>query len=336
MSCAFTVDDVRARHRRTLVSLGRYRRLSDFVTSSLLFLRGNSLLRGVLAKEDLRQAPLGDWLGTPAMGVLYAHLNRLHRDHPEDMVFVTSAPMASFVHLANLWLEGGTAARYGAGGGGLSHLSENVDEALSTFAEFVRDEPTAEDALARSLLGVEKISGTVVCAMDVDRGSTRYLDGAAHLMRTSGGRMIPILLQQGRLGATPGYGSMEEDELKAALSAYNVQVVDVGLQFEARMYTTLEWAWHLVHDEAEEQPLIVVKIPRALTVPSAVLPALSDNVDEFLDKARTKAAFFEALRGWLDGYQADELVEIDGCPDKDIVGLCASPGQRIACTRSGM
>jgi len=345
MTCAFTVDDVRAQHRRTLVSLGRYRRLSDYVTSALLFLQANVLLRGELTEGDLRRVLPDSWFGTPAMGVLYAHLNRLHRDHAEQMLLVTSMPMAPIAHLANLWIEGGTAARYGANGGGLLHLAEKLDEALATFAGCVRDDATADAALAQALLAVDKVAGTVVCAVDVSRGTSRYLDGAAPLMRTSRGVVLPILLQQGRLGATPGYAAMDDDERTAVLQemGYAVRTVEIGLQFEARLYTTLEWAWHTAHGEplAEESastghPLIVLKIPRSLTMPASLASQLDRSPASFLDALRGEVDLLEMFRNWLDGYLPDELVETDGCPDKDILALCAAGEERLARMRCGL
>lgn len=338
MACAFTVDDVRAFHRRTLVSLGRYRRLSDFVSSALIFMHANPLLRGVLSVDDLRAAPAGGWHGVPAMGALYAHLNRLHRDHDEEMLLVTSAPAAPFVHLANLWMEGGCAARYGPNGGGLQRLCGRLNEAVRDFESCLRDEETAEAAVSRALARMPHVRGTIVCAVDAERGTSMFLDGAAAGMLTQQSVVLPILLVQGRLGAVTGYASMNDDERTAWLQemGYDVRTVGIGLQFEARFYTALEWAWHAVRDEASTSrghPLIQLTIPRSLTLPASLSRRLDVNPAHFIDSLRGDGAAFEVFRGWLEGYLPEELVEVDGQPDKDILALCAPPDHRLARTR---
>lgn len=347
MSCLFSIEDVRAIQRRTLVSLGRYRRLSDYVASTLDFQRRNLLQRGVVTEDDLRDQPHGPWHGVPAMGVLYAHLNRLHRDHEETMRFVTSAPAASLVHLTNLWLEGGTALRFGANGAGLAEIANNLDEAFHAFQTDVYDHPTAEAALAASVLALDEVRGTVVCAVDTERSSELYLDRAASVMRTARATLLPMMLAQGRVGARPGYASMDLPELTAHLTAmgYAVRVVEVGLQFEARLYTTLEWAWHVAHGESTPaldespagagHPLIVVQIPRGLTMPPALSSVLLRDEAGFLRAVRDDPKLFETFRSWIEGYLPDELVETDGRPDKDIVGLCAQPERRLARSRRG-
>jgi phosphoketolase len=335
MACCFTVEDVRAQHRRTLVSLGRYRRLSDFISSSLAFLARNSLLRAVLSTDDLRARPAGPWHGVPAMGVLYAHLNRLHRDHPEDMRFITSVPGAPLAHLANLWIEGGTCLEYGAAGGGLSALAADVAGALAR--PLALDHPTADEAFARALSALDEGSGTVVCAVEVDRAQRQFLDGAVGLMRTARSALLPILVVGGRLGATPGYGSMDEAERTAWLEemGYAVRVVETGLQFEARLYTALEWAWHAARGEVETSghPVIVLGVPRSLTMPPTLSTLLDRRPLDFLDDIREDESRFDVFRGWIEGYQADELIEADGQPDGDILALCAPPEARLGRNR---
>lgn len=371
MPCAFHIDDVRTLHRRTLVSLGRYRRLSDFVSASLAFLRDDVLLRSVLAPEALRERAAGTWLGTPVLSALHAHLGRLHRDHLDcGLRLVTSAPSATLVHLANLWIRGGTALAFGAGGGGLAAMSARLDDARVLFAEAVRDVPTASAAIAEAVRALDEAAGAsalVVCAIDVERGDTLFLDGAARLMRSSSGMVLPIVLRQGRCGAVSGYASMDDGELAASLGAagFAVRTVNLGLQFEARLYTALEWALHTGRGEglaqarqtapesaphsgeggsragdvipreavgadgqgagAEGHPLIVLTVPRSLAMPPAVADATHREGVLLPSALRSDTALFEVFRGWLDGYAPFDLVEMDGRPDRDLLDLLPPP-----------
>lgn len=338
MSCAFRVEDVRAQHRRTLVSLGRYRRLSDFTTASLSFLRDNLLLRSVLTPEELRPRAAGTWHGTPALSALQAHLQRLNRDHPESgLRLVTSAPGAPLALLANLWIGGRTALAFGAGGGGLSALNARLDDARTMFGRFIADAPTAVDALAQALRAVDEAPATsaapalVVCAVDVERAESRFLDGAATVLRGAHGAVLPILVRQGRIGVTEGYGSMDTDALAASLGAvgFAVREVDIGLQFEARLYTALEWALHAARGEevegeaAEGHPLIILGVPRSLGMPPVLSTALDSEGTALPSLLRADAALFDTFRGWLEGYVPYDLVEVDGRPDKDLLDLLA-------------
>ncbi|NDD31420.1 MAG: hypothetical protein EB084_24480 [Proteobacteria bacterium] len=416
-----SIDDVRSRHRRTLVSLGRYRRLSDFVAASLSFLRDDYLLRANLTLDGLRDRAAGLWQGTPVISVLHAHLNRLHRDHPAcGLRLVTSAPSAELVHLANLWITQRTTLAFGAGGGGLKSMADHLDGARSRFATEIADCATATEALDRAFAvidgkGVEPSgasaasvgvaaefaggaaesvggaaasvggaaasvgeaaesvggaaasvgessseargvgatprvagSGVVVCAVDVTRGEGDFLAGTAPRMRGNGGVVLPILLRQGRVSGGSGYASMDDEDLMQALTAegFDARLVDIGLQFEARLYTTLEWALHALLGDVTElsagqgsqagegsgaaHPLIVLSVPRSLAMPPAVSSALDREREGLADLLRADPALFEVFRGWIEAYVPYDLVQIDGVPDKDLLDLLPGGAERGA------
>ncbi len=313
------------------MTLGRYRRLSDHVSAALTFLECNLLLRSPLEIVHLRARPAADWHGTPAVSALYAHLHRVARDHDVPPRLITSLPAAPIGHLANLWMAGLTLPRWPSTEDGLTALAGALDEARQVFAKEIADAATPEEALATAV-DIAR-SGYAVCAVDASRSSNYFLDGLAGRERPSGGPVLPVLCLGGRLGATAGYGSLDDTDRTAALvdAGYRVETVEIGVGFEATMFAAMERAWHGIQ---EHPTVLVLKMPRALSLPPALSTRLSHEADAPADRSPHNADVPESrlsreeatveLRNWMDRFAARELIDENGRPHRDITALCAT------------
>jgi xylulose-5-phosphate/fructose-6-phosphate phosphoketolase len=66
----------------------------------------NPLLREPLRREDIKPRLLGHWGTTPGLNLIYAHANRLIRNHDLNMIYVTGPGHGGPGIVANTYLEG--------------------------------------------------------------------------------------------------------------------------------------------------------------------------------------------------------------------------------------
>ncbi|MGW3645618.1 phosphoketolase family protein [Streptomyces sp. NPDC000878] len=83
-----------------------YRRAADHVAASVIFLRGNVLLREPLRPEHIKPRQLGHWGSCPGITMVYAALNTLVRERDADGLSVPGPGHGSPANHANLWMEG--------------------------------------------------------------------------------------------------------------------------------------------------------------------------------------------------------------------------------------
>src|SRR4051812_40996761 len=63
-------------------------RASNYLSVGQIYLLDNPLLRRPLTRADVKPRLLGHWGTTPGLNFLYAHLNRVIREHDANMIYV--------------------------------------------------------------------------------------------------------------------------------------------------------------------------------------------------------------------------------------------------------
>ena len=89
-----------------LAALDAYWRAANYLTVGQIYLLENPLLREPLRAEHIKPRLLGHWGTSPGLNLLYAHLNRVIREHARDVIYVAGPGHGGPAVLANVYLEG--------------------------------------------------------------------------------------------------------------------------------------------------------------------------------------------------------------------------------------
>ncbi|HZX71815.1 MAG TPA: phosphoketolase, partial [Rhodanobacter sp.] len=81
-------------------------RAANYLSVGQIYLRANPLLREPLALEHIKRMLLGHWGTTPGQNFIYAHLNRVIRQHDLDMLYISGPGHGGPAVVANAYLEG--------------------------------------------------------------------------------------------------------------------------------------------------------------------------------------------------------------------------------------
>ncbi len=81
-------------------------RAANYLSVGQIYLLDNPLLKMPLSFEDIKPRLIGHWGTTPGLNFIYAHLNRLIKDHGLDMIYVTGPGHGGPALVANTYLEG--------------------------------------------------------------------------------------------------------------------------------------------------------------------------------------------------------------------------------------
>jgi xylulose-5-phosphate/fructose-6-phosphate phosphoketolase len=90
----------------TLRTLDAWWRAANYLSVGQIYLLANPLLREPLRREHIKPRLLGHWGTTPGLNFVYAHLNRVIREHGLDMLYVIGPGHGGPGILANAYLEG--------------------------------------------------------------------------------------------------------------------------------------------------------------------------------------------------------------------------------------
>ena len=86
--------------------LDAYWRAANYLSVGQIYLYDNPLLKKPLNKEHIKPRLLGHWGTTPGLNFMYAHLNRLIKQHDLNMVYITGPGHGGPGLVANAYLEG--------------------------------------------------------------------------------------------------------------------------------------------------------------------------------------------------------------------------------------
>ena len=79
---------------------------ANYLTVGQIYLRENALLRDPLQLEHIKPRLLGHWGTTPALNLIYAHMNRAIKARDLSALFVTGPGHGGPALVANTYLEG--------------------------------------------------------------------------------------------------------------------------------------------------------------------------------------------------------------------------------------
>jgi xylulose-5-phosphate/fructose-6-phosphate phosphoketolase len=79
---------------------------ANYLTVAQIYLRDNPLLRDPLRAEHIKPRLLGHWGTSPALNLIYAHLNRLITRNGQDVLYIAGPGHGGPALVANVYLEG--------------------------------------------------------------------------------------------------------------------------------------------------------------------------------------------------------------------------------------
>ena len=89
-----------------LAGIQRYWQAANYLTVGQIYLQDNALLREPLDPSHIKPRLLGHWGTSPGLSFVYAHLNRLIREHDLDAIFLAGPGHGGPAVLAHVYLEG--------------------------------------------------------------------------------------------------------------------------------------------------------------------------------------------------------------------------------------
>ncbi|HXT13960.1 MAG TPA: phosphoketolase family protein [Candidatus Angelobacter sp.] len=81
-------------------------RAANYLSVGQIYLRDNPLLREPLKPEHVKHLLLGHWGTTPGQNFIYAHLNRIIKEHDLNMFYISGPGHGGPALVANTYLEG--------------------------------------------------------------------------------------------------------------------------------------------------------------------------------------------------------------------------------------
>ena len=79
---------------------------ANYLTVAQIYLQDNPLLREPFRPEQIKPRLLGHWGTSPALNLIYAHLNRLIVETGQDVLYITGPGHGGPAIVANVYLEG--------------------------------------------------------------------------------------------------------------------------------------------------------------------------------------------------------------------------------------
>ena len=333
-------------------------RAANYLSVGQIYLRDNPLLTEPLRAEHIKPRLLGHWGTTPGLNFLYAHLNRVIRDHDLNMIFVTGPGHGGPALLANTWLEGSYSElhpgvprdsegmhtlfrQFSYPGGVPSHAAASVPGSIHEGGELGYSLAHAYGA------ALDNPDLIVACVVGDGEAETGPLATSWHankfLHPTRDGVVLPILHLNGYKIANPTVLSrIPHAELDALLRGYGYRPHYVEghepEQLHQRMATVLETVLAEIRGARTGSgrprwPVLVLRTPKGWTGPSEVdgLPVegtwRSHQVP--LANVRENPEHLRALEAWLRSYRPEELFDADGRPRPEVTALIPAGNRRM-------
>ena len=328
-----------------LSRIDAYWRAANYLCVGQIYLRDNPLLCAPLAPEHIKAMLLGHWGTTPGQNFIYAHLNRVIREHDLDMIYLSGPGHGGPALVANTYLEGTYSELYPevaqdeAGlkrlfrqfsfpGGIPSHVSPECPGSIHEGGELGY-------SLSHACGAVLDNPGLIAaCVVGDGEAETGPLAGSWHLNKflnpVHDGAVLPILHLNGYKIANPTVlARIEREELEQLLSGCGWRPYFVsGSQPEAmhqRMAGTLDAVIGEIQaiqraarapgaqTARPRWPMIVLESPKGWTGPKRVDGKVIEGSFRAHQVPITDPAsnpvHLAALEAWLRSYRPQELFE---------------------------
>src|SRR5215207_2590406 len=282
-----------------LAGIHRYWQAANYLTVGQIYLQDNPLLRQPLRPEHIKPRLLGHWGTSPGLSFVYAHLNRLIREHGADVIYLAGPGHGGPAVLANVYLEGTYSEVYpdvsqdvagmrrlfrqfSTPGGVPSHVSVPTPGSIHEGGELGY---VLAHAFGAAFDNPDLIVAAVVGDGEAETGPLEgSWKGISFLNPVRDGAVLPILHLNGYKIANPTVlGRAEDGEVRSILEGHGYAVHFVEGETPHRMHQAFAATLDRCHAEmcaiqreAREGgysgrprwPAIVLRTPKGWTGPS--------------------------------------------------------------------
>ncbi|HEV2745365.1 MAG TPA: phosphoketolase family protein [Rubrobacter sp.] len=325
----------------------RYWQAANYLTVGQIYLRDNALLREPLRPEHVKPRLLGHWGTSPALSLIYVHLNRLIREQDAEVIYLAGPGHGGPAILANVYLEGAYSEVYpevsqdGDGmrrlfrqfstpGGVPSHVSVPTPGSIHEGGELGY---VLSHAFGAAFDNPDLIVAAVVGDGEAETGPLEgSWKGISFLNPARDGAVLPILHLNGYKIAGPTVlGRSSDDEVRKLLEGHGYEVHFVEGEDPHRVHQAFAATLDACHEsirgiqrEAREGgfsgrprwPAIVLRTPKGWTGPAEAngLPVegtyRSHQVP--LASVRDNPEQLALLEEWMRSYHPEQLFDEGG------------------------
>ena len=338
---------------QVLLSLTKYLRLANYLSTTQMYLKDNYLLESELKREHLKERVLGHWGTVPGINFIYANLNLLIKRHQQETMLITGPGHGYPALLANLYIEGTLGDYYPDykwGKYAMGKLSKNFSwprqfpsHANPETPGVILEGGELGYALAYAFgAAFDNPDLLVACIVGDGEAETATTAASWHsnkfLNPKNDGAVLPIVhINKFKISGPSIFGTMSNEELCQLYKGYGYHpiIVEGDFLFEPMIYA-LEEAYQkikTIQTQAREHgiidkpawPVILLISKKGWTGPKEVNGKMIE--DSFyshgvpLEHTLTEDAEFAALKQWLESYNISELITENGEPISEILSL---------------
>ncbi len=341
-----------------------YWRAANYLSVGQIYLLDNPLLRQPLTIEHVKPRLLGHWGTTPGLNFIYAHLNRIIKQHDLNVLYVAGPGHGGPALVANTWLEGSYSEFY-------PNIARDAEGMKQLFRQFsfpggIGSHVTAETPgsiheggeLGYSLshaygAAFDNPDLIVACVVGDGEAETGPLATAWHsnkfLNPALDGAVLPILHLNGYKIANPTVlARIPRKELESLFAGYGYRPYFVEgsepMAMHQQMAATLDTVLAEIQSiqqraraegntERPRWPMIILNSPKGWTGPKEVdgKPAegswRSHQVP--FGELATKPGHLKLLEVWMRSYQPQELFDESGAFKAELAALAPSGNRRM-------
>jgi xylulose-5-phosphate/fructose-6-phosphate phosphoketolase len=346
-----------------IAQINAYWRAANYLSVGQIYLLDNPLLREPLAPEHIKPRLLGHWGTTPGLNFIYAHLNRIIKQHGLDMIYVAGPGHGGPALVANAWLEGSYSELYpnvpqdaegmrrlfrqfSFPGGVGSHATPETPGSIHEGGELGY---SLSHAFGAALDNPDLIVACVVGDGEAETGplaaawqSNKFLNPATD------GAVLPILHLNGYKIANPTVlaripGAM----LESLLVGFGYRPHFVEGDDPATMHRTMAATLDTIIGEIETiqrsarrgradeppiWPMIVLRTPKGWTGPKEVDGRKTEGFwrsHQVPFAEMEKPEHLKLLEEWLRSYRPDELFDERGTPRTELLAPAPEGARRM-------
>ncbi|MCU1506152.1 MAG: xylulose-5-phosphate/fructose-6-phosphate phosphoketolase [Microbacteriaceae bacterium] len=328
-------------------------RAANYLSVGQIYLLDNPLLERELRPSDIKPRLLGHWGTTPALNLIWAHLNRLIIERDLDVIYIAGPGHGGPGVVANAWLDGTYSElfsdvssdrvgmkrlfrQFSFPGGIPSHASPETPGSIHEGGELGY---SLVHAYGAALDNPELL---VACVIGDGEAETATLAASWHLNKflnpETDGAVLPILNLNGYKIANPTVlARIPEDELLSLFRGYGYspRIVAGGYDGEdpMRVHERFAAALSSAHDDIaaiQESargggsvarpawPMLILRTPKGWTGPRIVDGLPVENTWRAhqvpLSGVRDNPEHLAQLQEWMESYRPEDLFDTDGRP----------------------